>query len=64
VLEQYLLDWSIDDCLRQEKDEWLVRALKGAWGCQASGSLASYANRTLRCHVPLQPSLFLDTTIY
>jgi hypothetical protein len=42
VLEQYLLDWSIDDCLRQEKDEWLVRALKGAWGCQASGSLASY----------------------
>jgi hypothetical protein len=30
VLEQYLLDWSIDDCLRQEKDEWLVRALKGA----------------------------------
>jgi hypothetical protein len=28
VLEQYLLDWSINDCLRQEKDERLVRALQ------------------------------------
>jgi hypothetical protein len=28
VREQYLLDWSMNDCLRQEKDEWLVRALQ------------------------------------
>jgi hypothetical protein len=42
VREQYLLDWSMNDCLRQEKDEWLVSFAKGFGERQGRSSLASH----------------------